>query len=295
METNPEYNPEITEKEIALLKSPPLFDIEVSSRCNIHCMFCPREKMELMGTGLMALETMVAIADWLPTGASVLLSGLGEPLLNPHLADFVKSLRDRNIGVSLITNGLLLHPKRFEELKEAGICEIQISAQTLDRAHYESEMNGADFDELVKNLNYLCEADMGNVQIRFNSIMELGASEKETILDYCEEHEFVPFLRTKHSRGGSVYSVKANHVGCGIFPSTNFITFKGEVMRCMNDRFGKPIGNIFEDSFQDILDRKSAIILNQDRAEACGLCSDSYRWEILDSMDVHRIKRSTRR
>ena len=73
-------------KELALLNLQPLFDIELSSKCNISCVFCPREKMEKIGMGLMDSKTMASVAEWLPLGSSVIISGLGEPLLNPRLA-----------------------------------------------------------------------------------------------------------------------------------------------------------------------------------------------------------------
>ena len=194
--------------------------------------------------------------------------------------------------MSIITNGTLLTLDRFMELRDAGVCEIQISAQTLSKDHYQSEMKGADFDRLMDNLSNICRADRSNVRIRFNSIMDLTESEKCVILKYCEVNGFIPFLRTKHSRGGTIFADPIDRSGCGIFASTTFVNFKGEILRCVNDRFGTPIGNIHTDSFQKIIEKKREIIQTRDIADSCKVCSDSYRWEILDSMNVHIVKKS---
>lgn len=291
MSNSEDYSDLIT-KELSLLDSRPLFDIEVSSRCNISCRFCPRDKMADLGTGLMEADTMDALTEWLPGGSSVLISGLGEPLLNPRLNQFVRKLRCRGLAVSIITNGILLTPNRFDELRDAGVCEVQLSAQTLSANHYQSEMAGSDFYKLLEHLKYLCEADRGNVRLRFNSILELEEWEKKEILRFCEENEFIPFLRKKHSRGGTIMNQPVERLGCGIFPSTTFINYQGGVMRCVNDRFGKTIGSIFTDSFQTIQERKRDIIRAEQYVPACRLCTDSYRWEIMDSMDVHTVKKT---
>ena len=110
----------------------PLFDIEASAACNLSCRFCPRGDLT-RPQRIMTPDTFAAVERFLPPGAVVMFAGLGEPLANPHLPDFIARLRRRGASACIITNGLLLTAARAQQLLAAGIDQIQVSASLSTR------------------------------------------------------------------------------------------------------------------------------------------------------------------
>ena len=110
--------------------------IEVSSVCNLACIYCPvRLQAKYRKVGLMSLETFQKCMLWVDecvrrgTQKEVNIFGLGEPLLNPDLVEMVQIAR-QHIGTRRLrfsTNGILLTPELAHELKEAGITDIGVS------------------------------------------------------------------------------------------------------------------------------------------------------------------------
>ena len=102
----------------------------------------------------------------------IVFSGLGEPLMNPRLPDYVRMAVEAGIAgrVEVITNGLLLTPEKSKALVEAGITNINISVQGLDAEGYQETCGvRIDFDHYLENLKYLYE-HKGNVQIYIKAI-----------------------------------------------------------------------------------------------------------------------------
>lgn len=281
----------IKEEELALLEKRPLFDIEASPHCNISCPFCPREKLDALGKRMMDLDMMRRVSAWVPSGSSVILSGLGEPLLNRDIPQFIRMLREKGCDVAMITNGILLTPALADELKEAGLEEVQVSLHTLDREKYR-QVTGNDIGIVLGNLAHLRGMVSGTFRVRLNSVLDLQGEERAEFICYAEENSFTPFIRKLHSRGGSVYSPKVEAKGCGPFASMTFIASDGAVKTCSNNYFGENLGSIFDDSFDDIREKKRRIISEGKSFEACGKCDDEYRWVVLETEDVHAIHRS---
>jgi hypothetical protein len=88
--------------------SAPLFDIEAAASCNLSCRFCPRDALT-RPQRIMTPETFAAVERFLPAGAVVMFAGLGEPLTNHHLPDYVARLKRRGVSPCVITNGMLIH------------------------------------------------------------------------------------------------------------------------------------------------------------------------------------------
>ena len=112
----------------------------------------------------------------------IVFSGLGEPLMNPHLPDYVRMVVEAGIAgrVEIITNGLLLSLEKSRALVAAGITNINISVQGLDAAGYEKTCGlRIDFERYLENLKYLYE-HKENVQIYIKAIdATLGTKENE--------------------------------------------------------------------------------------------------------------------
>jgi len=281
----------MNESEYQLLYGRPLFDIEVSSGCNARCTFCPRDSFDSIKTKLMTKETMRDVSEWIPVGSSVMVSGVGEPLLNHDLELLIRLLRSHDVDVSIITNGHLLSDARINSLIDSGVNEIQVSFQSTNPEKYSEIMVGLDYQTIIDNIECLSKIGSSKIKLRLNSISAMTHDERKSFISYANSIGFVPFVRSIHSRGGLLYVPKVESKGCGIFLSTTFITATGDIMMCSNDRLGVRIGTIQDSDFNEIREMKRRM-LSQPMPSVCNMCDDEYRWSILMSGDVHVLNSS---
>lgn len=112
--------------------------IEVSSLCNMSCQYCPAQAQgNHREVGLMSMDTfkkamrMVEKCVANRTQMELNLFGVGEPLLNPDLCDFVRLARQTlpfSQPIHLNTNGKLVTREIAAKLKAAGVTHIDITA-----------------------------------------------------------------------------------------------------------------------------------------------------------------------
>lgn len=146
----------------------PLFiDIEVTSRCNLKCPFCDTTvNASSIKPGFITFEMVKKIID---EGAASGLYGVkfnmrGEPLLHPQIADFVKYAKEKGlIDVYFNSNAMLLSERISEDLIEAGLDRISISAEGYTKDVYERHRRGARFETVLSNVKRLQE-----IKLRLN-------------------------------------------------------------------------------------------------------------------------------
>ena len=182
--------------EVIPLAAPFTVYIEQTKYCNFKCFYCIHSTRDEADGEFRALghrmqhmdevffEKIIRELKEFPQDGikRIVFSGLGEPLMNPHLPDYVRMTVEAGIAgrVEVITNGLLLTPEKSRALVAAGITNINISVQGLDVAGYEKTCGiRIDFERYLENLKYLYE-HKGNVQIYIKAIdATLGTKENE--------------------------------------------------------------------------------------------------------------------
>ena len=193
------------------------------------------------------------------------LTGQGEPLLNPHIAEMVRMAKEAGITdrVEIITNASMLRRNVADDLIEAGLDTLRISLQGLSSAKYK-EICGAtlDFDEYLGWIRYFYERKgKTNLFIKVMDVaLEEGQEEDfynlfrdctdrmyiERMLPAYEGVALTEGMDITHDRYGG--EVKKSHEVCplafymiGIFPN-------GDVEPC--DTIYKPVvlGNVHEDT-----------------------------------------------
>ena len=182
--------------EVIPLAAPFTVYIEQTKYCNFKCFYCIHSTRDEADGEFRALghrmqhmdevffEKIIRELKEFPQDGikRIVFSGLGEPLMNPRLPDYVRMVVEAGIAgrVEIITNGLLLTPEKSRALVAAGITNINISVQGLDAAGYEETCGiRIDFEHYLENLKYLYE-HKGNVQIYIKAIdATLGTKENE--------------------------------------------------------------------------------------------------------------------
>ena len=116
------------------LKRPYCASFELTHNCNARCGHCHRGGA-ISGEKLATPARLLEVCRELRPIVAI-MSG-GEPLLRPDLALIVRTLKEgcKPLRVFINTNGALLGPGRFEELKQAGIDEFLISLDYPDERH----------------------------------------------------------------------------------------------------------------------------------------------------------------
>ena len=99
--------------------------LEITNRCNLNCVFCPKTTRK--GHQLTP-EEFDTLTDRLAGRIKFLYFHLmGEPLLHPHLPQFITTAKSKGFIPILTTNGTLLH--NADALLQVKPHKVQISLQ----------------------------------------------------------------------------------------------------------------------------------------------------------------------
>ncbi len=129
-------------------------ELELISRCNARCNFCPIQNMARIGNTMTddVLDRTLALAKALPASL-VYLCGVGEPLLYKNIASVVRRI-STEIGcpVGVNSNGQLLDGTRFRALLDAGLSMVNVSINGTSSGVYAEHMKYLDRDQVTQNL-----------------------------------------------------------------------------------------------------------------------------------------------
>ena len=110
--------------------------VETTSRCNLQCAMCVKQSSgAAQADGDLSMDTFQALAPAFPQLESLVLNGVGEPLLHRSLESFIRIARGAmpaSGSIGFQTNGLLLDRRRALSLLEAGLDRVSVSVDALD-------------------------------------------------------------------------------------------------------------------------------------------------------------------
>jgi radical SAM protein with 4Fe4S-binding SPASM domain len=130
----------------------PVFaNIEITTQCNLRCKYCARALIKKQGKN-MSINTFRNILSILPHAYRITFVGLGEPLLNPHITDFISeaTLQKRHVG--LVTNATCMTEDISSDLLRSGLNAITFSIDTADQAVIEVLRSGSDIRRVIENI-----------------------------------------------------------------------------------------------------------------------------------------------
>ncbi|MBF0502204.1 MAG: radical SAM protein [Candidatus Riflebacteria bacterium] len=139
-------------KSVLPLRFPLILNIEPTNRCNLACEMCPRgmsgRPLSDMDWGF--FERLCAELRSVGPIQRIFLQKDGEPLLYKRLPEMIALLRANRAAknITVITNGTLLTTTLFERLAKAGLDDLIISIDAVERDGYR-RLKGADMYETV--------------------------------------------------------------------------------------------------------------------------------------------------
>ena len=122
-------------RQPAFRSHPSKLFVEVTTRCNLRCSMCVKEAHgQHIAEGDLSRVIFARLTPALPQLDTLILNGIGEPLLHPQLERFIadaKRVMPASGQVGFQSNGQLLDRKRAFSLAGAGIDRICISADAV--------------------------------------------------------------------------------------------------------------------------------------------------------------------
>ena len=152
--------------------------ISLTDNCNLRCSYCMPEEdysftpvTKLMQAG--EIETLARI--FVGEGVNKIRLTGGEPLVRKDAADIILSLSKLPVKLTLTTNGTRLH-KFIDVLKEAGICSLNISLDTLQADKFNVITQRDQFDLVWNNIQLLLQ---NNFHVKVNVVVMKGINDAE--------------------------------------------------------------------------------------------------------------------
>lgn len=176
--TGPKQNDTEAGSSIAALRDAPtkLF-VETTTRCNLSCFMCVKQNRgSEVCEGDFSPELFTRLENALPRLEALILNGIGEPLLNPHLESFIrraKKLMPSTGWVGFQSNGLLMTHLRATSLVDAGLDKVCISIDAIAPEQFRTLREGGDVDGVdmalsaLRNARTLCNRPEVEIGIEF--------------------------------------------------------------------------------------------------------------------------------
>jgi len=236
-------------------------DIEVTSSCNLKCPFCATTYSKF-NNGYMKWETAKKILD--EAGEKGLyackFNFRGEPLLHKELGRFIKYAKDKGIiDVFFNTNAVFLTEEKAKMLIDSGLDRLTVSFEGFDKTVYERNRVGANFEEVVANVERLRslrdKLGVSKPKIRVQTVLIPELKDRmsnyvefwEDRVDQVSYNDMEPSVDAVLQR---IKQVKSTWI-CPFPYQRMTIMWDGTVTVCKNDYNGKlALGNVNHDSLE---------------------------------------------
>lgn len=259
--------------------------IEITNNCNLHCQFCsPIKKVKKWMTITEFEEILKKIKDYTDY---IYLHVKGEPLLHPHIIDFINLANQYHLKVNLTTNGTL-----FPSLaKELGNCE------NLNKINFSlhSENNIPNYcEKIFENVKFLTSKTTVIYRIWTLKNNQLDEKSTEIVNKIKKYYQLSPEVVEKIKKeknikiSSTIYVDKDNqfiwpHITsyksrgyCHALKTHIAILVDGTVVPCCLDSNGLiNLGNVFKNNLDSIIQSEKYIKLQksfQDRNPIEKLC-----------------------
>ncbi|HZV82739.1 MAG TPA: radical SAM/SPASM family putative metalloenzyme maturase [Geobacteraceae bacterium] len=146
----------------ALRPYPSRLFIETTSRCNLNCFMCMKQNAgSSRADGDLAPETFASLEPAMTRLDAMVLNGVGEPLLNTRLEQYISRARERmprHGWVGFQSNGQLLTSLRAISLANAGLDRICLSLDGVTPDTFRTVRTGGELSGLDLALGNMAKA-----------------------------------------------------------------------------------------------------------------------------------------
>lgn len=285
-------------------------DVELTSRCNASCSFCPRDQTPSLGTMddrtfavavdraveyLAALRAARAAGRPAPAlvDGSLWLSfcGMGDALVHPRAVDHVAAAAAAGLRPLLNTNGALLDPQRAARLLDAGLAAVTINAGEIGDDY--ERVYGLPWQRTLDHVTAFVDAAGGRCPVWVvvvdhrddpAHVERMRAFWLDRGVDLVSRMGLVnrggalgvPDQVLAHERAGDaaqrIFAEAGVSGACGVPVAYPFIGYDGRYQLCSSDwRRQAPVGNVFDHGILEVLGTKLGHV--RTREPACASCT----------------------
>ncbi len=254
--------------------------IEITNICNLSCSFCPKTKRKQEFMSCENFESIIKDID--PLTEYLYFHLMGEPLLHPELDKLLSIAEKYNKKVVITTNGTLINKRRYILLKSKAIYKIVFSLHS-----FEANSSEISIEEYLSNIISFCKSANNTNIITAMRLWNFDKNEikgENTLNDEILEVISKEFDIEKPNNDKLIGN-RGLKLSDRIYLQTaqrfewpdknkNIITDKifcyglrdhfgiqvdGTVVPCCLDNNGEiPLGNIFKEKINDILESEKA-------------------------------------
>ena len=263
--------------------------IETTNVCNLKCKFCPDTSRK---KAFMKIEDVEHIINKIYNHTNlVALHVKGEPLLHNRLEDILKVLEKYNLKANITTNGTLIKEKLEVLKKSKAVRQINFSIHSIMQNGKLDEQYLKDIFESVEELeNVMISYRLWNLQtIKNNDINNsiIQAIENyyniQNLKEQLMENEFIKVSENIFINQDieftwpNINKDKIIEKGrCLALKDQVAILVDGAVVPCCLDNNGDiPLGNIFEETMEEILSKNKTMTIKKNFEKGiiiCNLC-----------------------
>ena len=138
---------------------PEIFQIEITSVCNMHCNFCPHPSM-VRSKKHMSMEVFAKASQYFVRGQTLGLYMMGDPLLHPKLLDMIDTAVEKGCKPEIATNSLAFNNGTLRtSVLLSGLQYIILDMSRWKESPAVMDRAFANIEELVKDYRYLARME----------------------------------------------------------------------------------------------------------------------------------------
>jgi radical SAM protein with 4Fe4S-binding SPASM domain len=140
---------------------PSIVQIETTTKCNLRCKMCLRTYQDTCFNKDMSLEIFRKAINQSVCSRLIkpiiILTGLGEPLLNPNIDCMVFYAKNKGLETQMTSNFTVVNQKILENFVKAQLDILCISVDAASPAAFERIRIGAKFEDVMNNVKMLLQ------------------------------------------------------------------------------------------------------------------------------------------
>lgn len=291
------------------ISAPLKISMNLTKKCNLRCIQCFSDSGNLKDKELTTKDMYNLFDSMVENGTFFICLGGGEPFTRTDLFDILEYGKEKQLAVSIVTNGLLLTKEIIERLNNLDVDYLWVSFEGMKDNHEKLRGKGT-FDKTIASLKLLKEYYKGRTALRM-SINKYNIDEVDDLLKIAEKYdidlvrytpllsfgravgkdltinqdEYIRFLdnmkKIKSNKVEIVYPnmpnnkfwIGTNGFGCHCGKEAVWIDEIGNYSPCIFWGSDFNIGNIKNDDYSELWE-KSLQVSNIKGNEICEKCSN---------------------
>lgn len=249
--------------------------IESTAKCNLFCPMCPRETIYFPPKD-MELSLFQKIIDEARDFLEFAVPyGVGEPLLNPEIYDMLAYCKRAGVPTGLSTNATVLTEAASRKLIASGLDYVIFAFDGATRETFEKYRKGADFEKVRGNiLSFLrLKKELRSRIFCIIQLVRLKDNQSEIPeLIRMWRIEGIDEIRIKkdevHNEGSAIPGENSarpplRHPCYLLWRGPMYVHYDGTVFPCCYIYPQEPVGNLKQNSLQEIWNSEGMIRLRE--------------------------------